>query len=173
MENKNSFDLRAIAKKFFSVDTTLTGPHEASNQKMYMKASFEMNTEDDDGYISQSKAYVKCFFEDSHSLIYIKAQKLMEDNLPLKIMAAKVVIPTDRKFYILDSENKKQKNADGNYRMSSSITLFVLADENVITLYNQQVNSITRHNAWVAEAEPDEDDQTGDEKEVKATGKKK
>jgi len=173
MENKNSFNLRAISKKFFSVDTTLTGPHEASNGKMYMKAMFEMDTKDDDGFISQSKAYTKCFFEDSHSLIYTKAQKLVEDNLPLKILAAKVVIPTDRKFYILDTEKNKQKNGDGNYRMGSSITLFVMADENVLTLYNQQVNSITRNNAWVTEVEPEDDEPTGDEKEVKATGKKK
>jgi hypothetical protein len=172
MENKNSINMRDIAKKFFSVDTTIEGPLTAKNEKQYMKASFEMFTADDDGFSGQSKAYGKCFFEDSHSLLYLKAQKALEDGTPLKIKAARIIIPTDKKFYILDSEGKRITKNDGGYRMGSSITLFLIEDENPITAFNQARAAITANKAWVEDEVAEEELEVEETKTSAPKGKK-
>jgi hypothetical protein len=158
MENKNTLNVQALSKKFMSIDTTIEGPLTSSNDKQYMKAKFEVNTADDDGYSGQSKAYVKVFFEDTHSLLYMKAQKALENNLPLKILAARIIMPTSRDFYILDPVTKERMiKKDKTYRKASSITLFLIADENPITAFNQACNQITENNAWIEPVAPEED----------------
>lgn len=153
MENQKQ-EVSNFAKKFDSVEATIEGPFEVpSNGKMYYKAKFEENTGDDDGYSSQSKAYTKCFFEDSHSLIYAKCEKAQETESPLKIRAARIRMKTDKSFYILDKEGKKRKNSEGEFITASEITMFLLPDESPATVFKQQCKQITKNNAWIAEAE--------------------
>jgi hypothetical protein len=100
MENRH-IDLSRVARKFDSIDATIIGPTEAKNGKMFYKASFMENTADDGGYLSQAKEYVKCFFEDSHSLVFRACEKCVEDGTKLKIKGARVIMPTKQEFYIL------------------------------------------------------------------------
>jgi hypothetical protein len=171
MENLNNLNdlLTNATKKCVSVDTTISGPHEASNGKMYMKAKFKIDTRDDDGFIGQSKLYTKVFFEDSHSLLYITAQEALDNNTTLKILAGRLTIPC-KAHYILDAEGNRQKKANGDFRISKSIVLFLIGDENPRTMYDAQCDQITAKDAWVAE--PTADDET-DAEEIKAADTKK
>lgn len=172
MENKNTITLKDAVKKYLSVDATLSGPLTASNDKAYYKAQFQVNTVDDDGYIGQSKAYTKLFFEDSHSLLFKKCEEAIANDTPLKILAGRIIVPTDREFYILDENGDRMKKLDGTFRKASSITLFLIADENPITAFNQAVNQITRNNAWVTESVADDEDDDEETKKAKALSKK-
>lgn len=154
MENK-TLSIRDIAKKFDSVEETLVGPETASNGKQYFKAQFEVNAALDGGYIGQAKAYTKLFWEDSHSLIFKKAVKSKENGTPLKILAARIVLPTPngRKFYILDADGNRRTKANGDFITVDYITLFLMADENVQTAMNQALNAITKNDQWCEEDE--------------------
>jgi len=156
MENKSTLSVANVAKKYDSVESTITGPHEASNGKQYFKALFEVNTSSDGGYIGQAKAYTKLFWEDSHSLIFKKATKAQENGTPLKILASRIVLETPRFFYVLDADGNPRLKANGDKVKINYVTLFLLADENVQTAYNQAVNAITKNNAWVDEDEQPE-----------------
>lgn len=156
MENQ-TINLSTVAKKFDSVEATIEGPLSASNDKQYFKAKFEENTIDDDGYSSQSRAYTKCFFEDSHSLIFSKCQRAVEDGTHLKIRAARISMKTPRDFYILDSEGKRQTNKNGDYRTGSAIVMFLLPDESASSQFKSQCNQITANSAWVEKIESEEE----------------
>lgn len=178
MENFDSTHdiLKGAVKKCVSVDTTIEGPLTSSNDKQYFKAKFKVMTQDDDGYIGQSKLYTKVFFEDSHSLLFIAAQEALENNTPLKILAGRITIPTKRPFYILDENGERMKKKDGSFRMGKTITLFLIADENWRTQYDAQCDQITRNEAWVKEELADEDVDVEEQKVVeleKPAGKKK
>lgn len=176
MENK-SIDIRSISKRFLSIEATVEGPLTAKNDKLYYKAQFMENTADDGGYLSQSRAYTKNFFEDSHSLIFKACEKAVETGDPVKIRAARIFIPTERDFYIVDTEGNKLKRKDGSFRKASGITLFLVADENPLTLYNAQVNAITDRDGWVkedkAEEEHDIEENLPPAKNTKPNGQKK
>ena len=157
-----NIDLSRMTKKFVSAEGQITGPTENKDGsgRMHYTVRFLMETEDDDGYISQSKFYTKTFFEDSHSVVFAECQRCQEAEAngiyrPLKIKLARVTIPTlnpdgtQREFYILDANGKKQKRKDGQYRKASSITLVLLPDENPITAFKAQVDRLTLNNAWV------------------------
>jgi hypothetical protein len=156
MNNKN-IDLSTLARKFDSVDTTVTGPESASNGKQYYKAQFQENTASNGGYLAQSRAYTKLFFEDSHSLVFRACEKAVENGTPLKIMAARVFIPTDKDFYIVDREGNKMKKNNGDYRKATGITMFLLPDENPLTIFAAACNAITERDGWVKENVADED----------------
>lgn len=144
--------LRNAVKRMVSVETQITGPLDAKNDKQYYKVSFKIVEKDDDGYIGQSRLYTKCFFEDSHSLLFLEAQRCQEKEIPMKIKAARIILPTNREFYILDEDGKKMPKKNGGFRKASSITLFLMEDENPETAFNQRVEAISAQGAWI---EPD------------------
>lgn len=156
MTNKN-IDLNTLARKFDSVETTVTGPETASNGKLYYKAQFQENTASNGGYLAQSRAYTKTFFEDSHSLVFKACEKAVENGTPLKIMAARIFIPTEKEFYIVDREGNKLKKNNGDYRKATGVTMFLLPDENPLTLFAAACNAITERDGWVKENAGDED----------------
>jgi len=161
MENTNQgIDLLARAvSRCVSFDSTIEGPLEAKNNKMFFKAKFKVVTEDDDGYVGQSKLYTKCFFEDTHSFLYMEAQRCLDNDIPMKIKAGRIIIPTDKQFYILDENGEKMKKKNGDYRKGSSITLFLIADENWQTAFNAACDQISDKNAWITVSkETDETD---------------
>jgi hypothetical protein len=170
MENRH-IDLSKVVRKFDSIEATIIGPTEAKNGKMFYKASFMENTADDGGYLSQAKAYIKCFFEDSHSLIFRACEKAVENGTALKIKGARVIMPTAQEFYILDAEGKRIPKKNGGFRKASSITLFLMADENPASAFAAQCNQITNNDAWIKE-EVAEDDADAEEETAKNTKKK-
>ena len=174
MENLNlvSDVLKSAIKKCISVDATISGPTEAKNGKQFMKAQFRVVVADDDGYIGQSKLYTKVFFEDSHSLLYTEAMKALEENRNMKILAGRIQIATKKKFYIVGEDGERMKKKDGTYRMGSSITLFLIADENWQTQYQAQCDQITARNAWVEDVVADEEIDAEEEKASNTTEKK-
>jgi hypothetical protein len=160
-------DLSSIALKYESEDATIEGPFTTKDgEKQYIKAKFLEHMEDEDGFIGQSRSYTKVFFEDSHSVVFNKALKCLEDNTPLRIKAARITMPTDREFYILDSEGKKMLKKDKSFRKAKSITLFLLKDENPLTAFNAAVNRITEQKAWIAPS-VDTDDYEDEEEKTK------
>lgn len=169
MKNQE-INMAAATKRFLSVDATITGPHEINGGgKFFMRASFLQNVADDDGFISQSKAYTKCFFEDSHSVLYQAAEKAMNDGTPLKIKAARLIIPIGREYYILDENGNRRPKKNGGFAKASTVTLFLIADENPHTALNAQLNQITAKNAWVMEEEAEDEDVDVEEQKAAAS----
>ena len=165
MENRTNA-AKELASKFISVDSTIEGPLPADNGKMYMKASFQIADDDDDGFSGQSRAYVKCFFEDSHSLQFQRAQKAMENDAPLKIKGAKITKDlftgsddnrVKRYYYVVDEKGKKRKNQDGEDIVSNRLAGFFLSDENPEVYFNNQIKKLTKAGLWVSveETEPE------------------
>lgn len=163
MDNKNTITLAGAVAKYDSVEATITGPLDASNGKQYYKAQFERNTAQDGGYIAQSKDYTKLFFEDTHSRLFKAAQKCQDDGTPMKILAGRIQVPTDKAYYILDENGERRKKKDGNFVTANVITMFLIADENPIAEFNRRCNQITANDAWVKETLPEGEEEDPEE----------
>ena len=176
MNNSAPIDFSKFVKKYDSVETTVTGPETASNGKLYYIAQFQENTDDDDGYGGQSKAYKKLFFEDTHSLLFLRAEKAVEEGIPMKIKAMRMVMQTERPYNFIDKATGKVRlDGDGNKAEANTIVLFLIADENPLTEFNRRCNQITRDGLWAKpKLEPeDTDPEETDPEPPKNTEKKK
>jgi hypothetical protein len=158
MENKNGS--ANLAQKFISVPTTIEGPEQAENGKSFMRVKFQISDDDDDGYNGQSRAYTKCFFEDSHSLQYARALQAMEKDVPLKIKGYKLTkdlfMPdgiTKKLYYVTEIDKKgktvKRMNSDNEPIVANRLAGFFLADENPEAYFNNQIKRITKAGMWV------------------------
>jgi hypothetical protein len=129
--------------KYDAVD--VEGPFEAlKTGKQYYKALFEENATDNGGYTSQSKGYTKIFFEDTHSILFRRAEKYLEDptkNPPPRIMAARESFECEA-FYVKDREGKKLMNDNGEPRIGHRITVFLLPDEDPNTEFRRQLRTL-------------------------------
>lgn len=172
MENTSGISLRPYLKKYDSTEATIEGPFDAKNDKQYYKAKFAQNTTDDGGYIGQSRDYTKLFFEDTHSRLFKQCEICLEENKPLKIMAGRIAIPTAKPFYITDEAGNKRTRKDGSFVTASSITMFLIADENPEAEFNRRCNQITNDGLWVKDLSADETEDDEERKAAESSSKK-
>jgi len=125
---------KLIYRKYDAI--AVDGPLEAKNGKQYYQGLFEENAEENGGYTSQSRGYVKNFFEDTHSLIFkrcemhVNAEEKDKAKFPVRITAAKDSVKVNP-YYMFDKDGKELKNpSDGKPAIGTHLSIFLMPDEN-------------------------------------------
>jgi hypothetical protein len=116
-------------KKYDAI--SVEGPLDAKNGKQFFKCMFEENATDNGGYSSQSRGYIKNFFDDTHSLIFKRCEQHQDNpQIPVRIIAAKASVEV-KPFYMFDKNGKEMlSNVDGKQLIGRHLSIFVLPDEN-------------------------------------------
>jgi len=131
MEKKVIIDDKETTLQYRKYDAiAVEGPLDAKNGKQFFKCLFEENADDNGGYSSQSRGYVKNFFEDTHSLLFKKCE-LHQDNekLPVRIVAAKENVQVNP-YYMFDAEGKAMLNPTTKEPLiGHRLSIFLLPDE--------------------------------------------
>jgi hypothetical protein len=156
---------KLVYRKYDAI--SVEGPETAKNDKQFYKCLFEENADDNGGYSSQSRGYIKNFFEDTHSLIFKRCEQHMADEKkPVRIVAAKDSVAVNP-YYMFDRDGKPMMDTvTGKQRIGRKISIFLLPDEDA-------EGEIRRRSRTLQFVEIEEEDPNGpDAKEKAATDKK-
>jgi hypothetical protein len=146
---------------------SVEGPETAKNNKQFYKCLFEENADENGGYASQSRGYVKNFFEDTHSMLFKKCEAHMNDeNKKVRIIAAKDAV-TVNPYYMYDRDGKEMiDTVTGKCRIGQKLSIFLLPDEDA----EGEIRRRSRTLKFVPIEDTDENDE--EEKEKTIAGKK-
>jgi hypothetical protein len=158
---------KLIFRKYQAI--SVEGPTEARNGKNFFKCLFEEDASDNGGYSSQSRGYVKIFFDDTHSLIFAKCEKHMANEAtPVRIMAGKEKVKV-APYYMYDKDGNEMINqATGKPAIGEKLSIFLLPDEDV----EGEIRRRSRNLKFVDIDELD-DNEEEEKKEAEATKTKK
>jgi hypothetical protein len=148
---------------------SIEGPIEAKNGKMFFKGLFEEDASDNGGYTSQSRGYVKNFFEDTHSLIYARCEKHQaNETIPVRIIAAKDSVKV-RPFKMFDKDGKIMINTATNEQaIGEHLSIFLMPDENA----ENEIRRRSRTLQFVDIVDDEEEETPETSKEKVVAGKK-
>lgn len=130
MEQEELKKTKLTYRKYDAI--SVEGPTTAKNDKEFYQALFEENASDNGGYPSQSKGYIKNFFEDTHSLLFKKCeQHIANTATPVRIMAAKESVTVDP-YYLFDKAGKELIDpSTGKQAIGRKISVFLMPDEDI------------------------------------------
>lgn len=131
--------------KFDSIsisETQDTKPDPNGDTKKYLVLRLLENASDEEGYSGQSKAYSKVCFEDTHSAVFIRAEKAREKEKPVKIMGSFHDVEV-QPYTPKDADDKAIKNpTTGETVVGRKITFFVLSDESLQSAIRSRTRSL-------------------------------
>jgi len=150
---------KSMYKTYQSID--IEGPMEGVNGKMFFIVTFALpprkirieNTRNNyrqyDNVYVESKTHKKLFWEDTHNLMFKKAEECLDNGKQFKIKALRVSIQTPKKFHIVDELGQPAKKSDGSYRIASAITMFTMPDEDINGHLRKITEELTSNNLWI------------------------
>jgi hypothetical protein len=168
---------KLVYRKYDAV--SVEGPIETKNGKQYYQALFEENADENGGYGSQSRGYVKNFFEDTHSIYFKRCEKYKEmkdnnititrENNPVKMVAAKDSVEV-KPYYLFKADGEKLLNPTTKEQaIGTHLSIFLIPDENA----ESEIRRRTRTLHFVEIAESIDDTGAGEKQQELVKEKKK